>query len=220
MQFPVKDTKESPKKHRSPFTREEDALLRQLVQIYGSSTKSWDQIAACLPNRNSRQCRERYRSYLDPELTNGPWTPEEDQLLRELVNEHGTKWVNLVKFFKGRSDSNIKNRWYTYINKTTAATAAAGAGSPPTTPPQAQSSSPVVQTAIPVMTAREGSQVQAVPLQSQQQQQQQVEVSLGEFTPVAFDFFPTMEVEGFPASDEFYLGENSFGTFDNYGFAF
>ena len=44
-------------KPHSKFNEEEDARLRELVNEYGDS--SWIQIAAPMPGRNSRQCRER-----------------------------------------------------------------------------------------------------------------------------------------------------------------
>ena len=101
------------RRHRTPFTREEDALLKQLVAIYG--TQNWATIASRMISRTPRQCRERYHSYLVPTLKNGPWTQEEDQLLINLVSIYNNRWVIIASHFDGRSDSNVKNRWYTHI---------------------------------------------------------------------------------------------------------
>lgn len=101
--------------HRRKFSPEEDSKLKQLIEINGP--KKWDQIAISMPGRTGRQCRDRYHNYLDPVLCNGPWTKEEDNLLEQKVNEVGQHWNKIIKFFKGRSTNNIKNRWYTYISR-------------------------------------------------------------------------------------------------------
>jgi len=53
--------------------------------------------------------------FLSPEVVNGPWTKQEDELLLKLHTEHGPKWSKISKFFKGRSDCNVKNRWSRYL---------------------------------------------------------------------------------------------------------
>ena len=94
------------------FSKSDDERLRQLVKEYG---ENWGKIAEKMMNKSPRQCRERYISYLDPNIVNGPWTPEEDERLKQSVLKFGTKWVTLTKFFPGRSDNNLKNRWHTYL---------------------------------------------------------------------------------------------------------
>lgn len=91
------------------FSPQEDERLRSLVAIYGD--KEWKLVAQKMPNRTTRQCRERYKSYLAPDIKNGPWTPEEDELLKQKFQEYGSKWSIIQSFFSSRSDVNIKNRW-------------------------------------------------------------------------------------------------------------
>jgi hypothetical protein len=62
-------------------------------------------------NRTARQCRERYRSYIAPNLSYSPWTKKEDELLRAKYLEIGPKWTQMAHFFVGRSDVTLKNRW-------------------------------------------------------------------------------------------------------------
>ena len=100
---------------RRKFSPEEDVQLSKLIEIYGP--KKWDTIALSMPGRTGRQCRDRFTNYLDPSLTNGPWTKEEDIMLQQKVYEIGLHWNIIAKFFKGRSTNNIKNRWYTYFCK-------------------------------------------------------------------------------------------------------
>ena len=100
---------------RSMFTEEEDKKLKELVGQYG--TENWNQISKLMNGRTVRQCRERYRHYLAPDVQNKEWTEEEDNLLREKYAELGPKWVEINCFFKNRTDINIKNRWVVLLRK-------------------------------------------------------------------------------------------------------
>jgi hypothetical protein len=106
-----------PSKHlpRRRFTPNEDQTLRTLVCVYGLNR--WETIAAFLPERTSRQCRERYDYYLAPNVYNPPWTNLEDRLLETKVAEYGTKWASLTGFFPGRTGNQLKNRWYKVLSK-------------------------------------------------------------------------------------------------------
>ena len=109
-------TQQTPPVNKSPgknvkckFTPEEDQKLRELVQAHGTS--SWKLISNLMGTRNLRQCRERWKNYLDPVLRNDPWTLEEDQLLVQKYSEFGPRWNKISRFFVNRSDNNIRNRW-------------------------------------------------------------------------------------------------------------
>ena len=98
---------------RISFSPEEDVLLTNLIKNFGS--ENWEFLASFLPRRNARQCKERWRMFLSPDIKNGPWSKEEDQLLIDLVTKNGPKWTKLIKYFTGRSECNIKNRWSRYL---------------------------------------------------------------------------------------------------------
>ena len=111
-QIPAANAPQQPTKTaraRNKFSRSEDALLVSLVNELG--VRDWETIASRMPGRNSRQCRERYQNYLSPNLSHEPWTPEEDRLLEQKLKEFGSKWVNISKYFKNRTDTMLKNRW-------------------------------------------------------------------------------------------------------------
>ncbi|KAK8846226.1 hypothetical protein M9Y10_020232 [Tritrichomonas musculus] len=91
------------------FTVEEDNKIRQLVSSRGE--KAWKLVASELSNRSPRQCRERWKNYLSPDVLNLPWTNEEDQKLTELINQFGAQWAKIARFFNARTDVNVKNRW-------------------------------------------------------------------------------------------------------------
>lgn len=94
---------------RSGFTPEEDCLLLDLVSQYGRN--SWVTVSSYMENRNARQCKDRYMSYLSPTINNGPYTEEEDKLLNQKYEELGPKWVKISKFFHNRTDISVKCRW-------------------------------------------------------------------------------------------------------------
>jgi hypothetical protein len=102
-----------PQQRRRLFTSEEDALLCRLMFERHFST--WIEVAAYLPGRSARQCRDRWANYLCPYNKNAAWTEDEDALLVEKVKELGCRWTTIAKSFDGRSENNVKNRWYTHL---------------------------------------------------------------------------------------------------------
>ena len=106
MDFSMMNRRSGPKKK---FTPEEDERLRQLVGEFGEF--EWEKIASMFPNRNPRQCHDRWKFYLNPKINKTPFTKEEDWLLINLVCKYGGMWVQISKHFKNRSDVQMKNRW-------------------------------------------------------------------------------------------------------------
>jgi hypothetical protein len=98
---------------RRLFTPEEDALLAQIVAHQEFTT--WICVAAQMLGRTARQCRDRWTNYLCPVNKNSPWTRTEDALLIQKFAELGPHWATIAKFFDGRSENNVKNRWYTHV---------------------------------------------------------------------------------------------------------
>lgn len=97
------------------WTPEEDACLRALVEEHGE--QAWALVASRMPHeRNNKQCRERWRNHLRPACNKGPWTEEEDRLILERVQQHGTKWAKISGLYlPDRPENDIKNRWHILI---------------------------------------------------------------------------------------------------------
>ena len=107
--LPIKLDKPGPGKTKCKFTPQEDRLLEKLVAEHGEGY--WDDIAEQMPGRNARQCKDRWTRYLSPDLNKSEWTPEEEELLLQLVHELNFRWVHIARRFKGRTDNQIKNKW-------------------------------------------------------------------------------------------------------------
>lgn len=99
--------------NRRMFSAEEDARLLGLVG--DCRAPLWADIARAMGDRTARQCRERWCNYLNPDIRTEPWTEDEDSCLIEKVNELGHVWVAMSSFFNRRSESDVKNRWYSHL---------------------------------------------------------------------------------------------------------
>lgn len=105
----------NPNLTKGPFSADEDQIIRKFVEEHG--VHSWPKVTAVLPNRTAKQCRERWFNNLDPVVTKGPWTPEEDQMIFDAYLKYGPKWSTIARTIPGRTDNSIKNRWNASISK-------------------------------------------------------------------------------------------------------
>jgi hypothetical protein len=98
------------KVRKRKFTEEEDTRLAELVAQHGSN--SWKKIAMHMNGRSVRQCRERWKYFLEPSINRGDWTVDEDHLLLSKYDEVGPKWAQISAFFRSRTDIDLKNRFH------------------------------------------------------------------------------------------------------------
>eukprot|EP00943_MAST-04B_sp_MAST-4B-sp1_P005047 g5047.t1 len=102
-------------KGKGSWTPGEDYKLRQLVQKYGKT--KWSYIGKFLPGRIGKQCRERWHNHLNPDLTKKAWTKEEEDVIIEVRAKLGNRWAKIARMLPGRSDNDVKNRWYASLRK-------------------------------------------------------------------------------------------------------
>uniref|UniRef100_A0A7S2ZL92 Uncharacterized protein n=1 Tax=Rhodosorus marinus TaxID=101924 RepID=A0A7S2ZL92_9RHOD len=103
------------KSARGNWTEPEDELLRlAVIQHQG---KNWKKIAEAVEGRNDVQCLHRWQKVLDPGLTKGAWSKEEDEKLDQLVREHGPKkWSLISAQLPGRIGKQCRERWHNHLN--------------------------------------------------------------------------------------------------------
>lgn len=97
------------KNSRRRFTPAEDERLISLVNEYGFNWKVIAKVLDC--DITSRQCRERFKYHIDPNINKSEWTIEEENLIRELVDKYGKKWSMFTAHFDHRPDCSIKNHY-------------------------------------------------------------------------------------------------------------
>lgn len=95
---------------RGKWTEEEDRLLAVAVDEFG--TKNWKSVCEGVPGRSTVQCMHRWSKILKPGLVKGPWSPEEDLILKQYVSDYGTNnWKECCKLVKGRNGKQCRERW-------------------------------------------------------------------------------------------------------------
>ena len=95
--------------HKVKWSQEEDQVLAQNIEQFGTS--NWSLIAKALPGRTGKQCRERWMNQLDPQLKRDNWTPQEDALLLMSQRRFGNQWSKIMQFLPRRSCNAVKNRF-------------------------------------------------------------------------------------------------------------
>lgn len=102
-------SKSSTNLRRGPWSPDEDRKLIESINLFGAT--NWVRISQALGSRTPKQCRERYHQNLKPSLNRNPISPEEGQLIEELVAKYGKRWAEIARHLNGRSDNAIKNWW-------------------------------------------------------------------------------------------------------------
>ncbi|CAI5707579.1 unnamed protein product [Peronospora effusa] len=87
---------------------EEDTTLEQMVL---QGCHSWGEVAAYIPGRTAKQCRERWRNHLDPSINKLPFTLEEDEVIQDGFEKMGNRWTQIAQLLPGRTEDAVKTRW-------------------------------------------------------------------------------------------------------------
>eukprot|EP01041_Mallomonas_annulata_P001374 gene1374-2648_t len=102
-------------KEKAKWGLNEDEILRDAVARHGG--KNWRHIASYLEGKTEVQCLHRWTKVLNPSLTKGPWTQEEDRKVIDLVATHGAKkWSLIANQLPGRIGKQCRERWHNHLN--------------------------------------------------------------------------------------------------------
>lgn len=95
---------------------EEDEILKEYITVHGKGR--WNHIAKSTDlNRSGKSCRLRWMNYLCPDVKQGKFSEEEDDLIIRLHNLLGNRWALIAGRVPGRTDNQVKNHWNTHLSK-------------------------------------------------------------------------------------------------------
>lgn len=70
-----------------------------------------------LPGKSEIKCHMRWMELTNRGQSAGPWTPEEDRALIQLVGMYGTrKWSKVSQFLPGRIRKQCRERWFNQLD--------------------------------------------------------------------------------------------------------
>ena len=106
---------EEPELKKGPWSEQEDQLLKKWVKMNGPC--NWTKCSDFIKGRSGKQCREHWNNSLDPQLTKGQWTSEEDLLIMVFYKKYGGSWKRIIPIFEKRTENSIKNRFFSQLRK-------------------------------------------------------------------------------------------------------
>jgi hypothetical protein len=106
------------------WTKDEDKRLTDAVKQFGLD---WKHIAKIVRTRNRTQCRKHWSESLNPPRlrkarvlpfkAKTPWTPDEDNRLRDAVNQFGPQeWKYIALTVQTRNRTQCRTRWAEYLD--------------------------------------------------------------------------------------------------------
>jgi hypothetical protein len=104
------------KQARKMFSAQDDDELSSLVRSLAE--ENWAYVAQNMTHSfTSRQCRERWKNYLDPRLQHASWTDADDARLLDDHARLGTRWTVIAAGFPGRPGNAVRNRIFMLLRK-------------------------------------------------------------------------------------------------------
>ena len=98
------------------WSKEEDEWLAEAVARVPREAVTgkirWSVVATYVPNRNGKQCRERWHNHIDPDVNKSGWTKREDFEIVARYRAWGPKWAAIAAALgTHRTDNQVKNQF-------------------------------------------------------------------------------------------------------------
>ncbi|RKO87656.1 hypothetical protein BDK51DRAFT_18289 [Blyttiomyces helicus] len=102
---------------RGKWSAAEDENIRLAVtRVRGDDQENEidrDEVAERVPGRSRAQFKSAREERLDPTLTNGKWTDDEDQALELAFNKYPYKWAQIAQEVPRRTQRQCRPRFFT-----------------------------------------------------------------------------------------------------------
>ena len=102
----------STRRPRAKWTPEEDAILQNVAKRYGHS---WERMAKTVNTKNCKQCRQRFLSYLNPEIVQEPLSIEDKYQMQGMYFE-GKSMMAMYNIIK-KPYKYVKQYYYNVLRK-------------------------------------------------------------------------------------------------------
>ncbi|CAD8137098.1 unnamed protein product [Paramecium pentaurelia] len=94
------------------WTQQESDLLKN---YYNQFNGNWDRIVEQMRGRTITQCKQYWhRKNKNEDQKKCKWTIEEDQIIKDNINQYENNWATIAKILKSKTGKQIRER---YINK-------------------------------------------------------------------------------------------------------
>ncbi|CAD8163009.1 unnamed protein product [Paramecium octaurelia] len=111
----------------APWTEQEDDLLCQVHEEFKKTGREnkWSKISREIFKRSNnkifrqpKQCRERWINRLDPNISNDPWSKQQEIDLLKTILIRGKKWSELSTLYgRARTENSLKNKYNSILRK-------------------------------------------------------------------------------------------------------
>lgn len=104
------------KRSKRFWDAERDAQLHTFIKMYGLN---WVAIAQAFndPEITPELAQERYETRISPQISKARFTYQEDQQIVHYYNTFGPNWKRIAAYLPGRTETMVRNRFYTSIKK-------------------------------------------------------------------------------------------------------
>ena len=104
---------------KTKWSKNEDELLLNNIEKHLKKHTDIDWNKVIISTRNSKQCQERYNNQLHPNINKSKFSENEIKIIikKQKIKEFKNKWKKISSFLDNRTEAQVKNYWYSHINK-------------------------------------------------------------------------------------------------------
>ena len=104
---------------KTKWSKDGDQLLLNNIKKYLKKHTDIDWTKVVISTRNSKQCQERYKNQLNPNINKSKFSENEINIIieKQKIKEFKNKWKKISSFLDNRTEAQVKNCWHTHINK-------------------------------------------------------------------------------------------------------